>query len=343
MSVPIVRVFITQTKGSLISGYSKFPKHIEIEIKALSSETFYIGSSRIYDTQDFPASKFARLGVIIEDDSVHTPAATVPPPLARWSKWNANGRVITHKDEQKISRSVGGWMVPNYGDWNRGSHVYSGTREVYRRSVIHGKGLSISMERTAPEPGKTRIAFRVDRLFDTSVTDPDDLLMACSLIRECTGLEAQVVPGDVTMAEWLTAQDIKWEILPEGTVLSEDVGHFARLSASPDQRKRALAYIQRSDFIRTLNHQRIAIGTGGFGRYVAYIFRDDLVILECLTYGNAMYMMYDDWATLSRRSRLSLLADPSAQYDRIVHAGKWKDAVRNALRLHMHELPRDVS
>jgi hypothetical protein len=73
---------------------------------------------------------------------------------------------------------------------------------------------------------------------------------------------------------------------------------------------------------------------------VAYVFRDDLVVLENLSYGNAAYVMYENWHDLSQRSRLSLLADPTADYTRIVHTGDWTGALREAVASSRRRQPR---
>lgn len=52
-----------------------------------------------------------------------------------------------------------------------------------------------------------------------------------------------------------------------------------------------------------LNPQNYIAGTSGFARYFGEKLRDDLVAFENLHYGNALYVMYEDWVTLSHRSR----------------------------------------
>ena len=45
-------------------------------------------------------------------------------------------------------------------------------------------------------------------------------------------------------------------------------------------------------------------------------------------YGNAIYVMFEDWEELSKRSRLELLRDRNgAAFERIVHRPGWKDAL----------------
>jgi hypothetical protein len=65
-------------------------------------------------------------------------------------------------------------------------------------------------------------------------------------------------------------------------------------------------------------------------------FRDDLVALENLGHGNAVYIMYEDWTVLSRRTRVELLGDANANYDRIIHRPGWQDRLRAPLTLKGH-------
>ncbi len=76
------------------------------------------------------------------------------------------------------------------------------------------------------------------------------------------------------------------------------------------------------------------IGRSGFSRYLGYLLRDDLVLLENIDYGNALYMMFDDWKTLSKRSRLDLLSDPTAHYERVLHKVGWEKLLNRLLSEH---------
>lgn len=51
-------------------------------------------------------------------------------------------------------------------------------------------------------------------------------------------------------------------------------------------------------------------------------------------YGNAVYVMYEDWEILSRRSRVELLTGPRENFDRIEHRKGWKDILRAIVHDH---------
>jgi hypothetical protein len=63
---------------------------------------------------------------------------------------------------------------------------------------------------------------------------------------------------------------------------------------------------------------------GGNDQYIGAKFADDLVAFENLRYGNALYVLYENWGELSRRPRSELLKLPQSSLDRIVHSAGWE-------------------
>jgi hypothetical protein len=66
-------------------------------------------------------------------------------------------------------------------------------------------------------------------------------------------------------------------------------------------------------------------GTSSFGSYVGAQFADDLVVFENVTYGNALYVLYNDWREDSKRSCLDLLKGTTQNFDRFPHTEGWED------------------
>ena len=79
---------------------------------------------------------------------------------------------------------------------------------------------------------------------------------------------------------------------------------------------------------RRLKPEAFIAGTDGFLRYFGAKFGDDLVAFENARYGNALYVMYEDWEAISRRSRIDLLAGPPEGFQRVEHRKGWKDILR---------------
>ncbi len=75
-------------------------------------------------------------------------------------------------------------------------------------------------------------------------------------------------------------------------------------AVSADQRK---TMEQRLRVFGRFKPEAYIAGTNGFLRYFGAKYSDNLVVFENLNYGNAIYIMYDDWKELSKRSRVDLL------------------------------------
>lgn len=314
-----------------MSGYRSVPEPIWQKIQAFTTP-FQVGISKNFSAADVASGLLGALGIDDAAAAAKTSTRAVPPSSAgRWSDWNVNGREVVRDDLPKVPRSYVTWIRP-YGNRNATEVAAFTTREVFPRETRYGHGLAIQIDVGTLQGDKVRIGFRVDRVFPPDTKREDvDLLLALSLLRENVGA-ADIVPSGTTPDEWVSHQELSWELLPEGQrgdLVFESI--VRRLSLDPDSDNTHVARA-RNEFIWSLGPGKVATGRGTFSRYVAYIFRDDLVVLENLSYGNALYVMYENWEALSQRSRLDLLADPQADFTRIVHRGRWKQELKKAIQ-----------
>jgi len=54
-------------------------------------------------------------------------------------------------------------------------------------------------------------------------------------------------------------------------------------------------------------------------------------VFENVRYGNALYVLYENWEDVSQRSRIDLLKGTSADYERIPHMDGWEQQFREAV------------
>jgi hypothetical protein len=318
-------------------GYRKVPQIIHDLIASNDGDHFYVGRTRSLDLSDLQAGRFAHLGIQSDGVSVTFDEAVLPDPTnGRWSKYNTEGREVIRKDLPKYSKNIGGWTVPNFGDYSRGSRVVSIDVDVYPREIWYGKGFRILIDAADPEAGKVKIAFRVDRVFDRNDVDDKDLLLACSFLRENVRSDASIVSTNTSVADWLDAQRVEWEFLPVGTTGPREFSDIAKRLGVPPTHPHYGRMHERYDVVASMKPVEIIVGVGEFSRYFGFKFADDLVALESLDYGNALYVMYEDWQTLGQRTRVDLLADASANYDRVIHSGAWEDRLRHLLAVRRH-------
>lgn len=318
-------------------GYAKIPDFINDEINVCGSDTFYVGRARRYSTDDLAAGVLEHLGLGWNGEAVTRESEAVVPPAerGRWSRYNVNGRVVVRKDLPKVEKVIGGWESPNFGDWEKGSHTHWATRMVYRRETWYAQQLPILLTVEEPNADGVVIGFRVDRVFDRKTPNERDLHLALSLLRENIGVHVSIVATDLSVDAWLADQSVTWELLPPGELTFKKI--VARLGADPSSPR--IATLQDRDAaMRAMNPGAVITGLGAFSRYFGYKFRDNLVALENLTYGNALYVMFDDWEALSQRSRIDLLADANADYVRIVHRPGWEQKLKALLTLRGHDV-----
>jgi len=118
----------------------------------------------------------------------------------------------------------------------------------------------------------------------------------------------------------------------------EVIERLAQQPADPRNATDFDAHVRdRVGIFERLNSTAYIRGQGGFGSYFGAQFADDLVVFENLKYGNAVYVLYEDWPTISQRSRLELLRDRDAHFDRIIHSDDWKDRLTTLIQKGLDE------
>jgi len=319
-----------------MSGYSKVPGFIKDLINRCSTDTFYVGKVRTYSHSDLASGALEHLGITSDGESVQCVEAVVPDPArGRWSRYNIDGRLSVRKDLPKVEKVIGGWEVPNFGDWKRGRHVHYSTRSVFRKEVWYAKQLPILVDIEDAKDGQVTIGFRVDHVFDRSEIDERDLHLAVSLLRENLNTHASIVSSVLSVASWMENQRVTWELLPRGEASFAKI--LSRLKHNPGS-PRLKTMQNRYEAVHAFHPDTEIVGEGEFSRYFGFKFREDLVVLENLDYGNALYVMYEDWSTLSQRSRINLLSDPNANYDRVIHKVGWENHLKAILTLRGHDV-----
>ncbi|MFN3004597.1 hypothetical protein [Mycolicibacterium wolinskyi] len=321
-----------------MSGYKEVPTFIRDQIRGSASTNFRVGKSRDYSRADIGSGALNHLGVTWDHHGLKCPSEPVipPPGQGRWSKYNVEGRAVIRRDLPKVEKTVSAWSTPNFGDPNRGYHTYYSVRKVYQRETWYNQRFAIDIAAGEPTSDRVRLGFFVDRVFDRDDLAERDLLMACSLLRENVGGHVSIVPTDIPAADWLRQQKIDWEFLPVGEREPLTFAEVARRLQIDPSTTRARRMSERYDLAFAMKPKKVVVGAGEFSRYFGFQFRDNLMALECLDYGNALYLMYDDWRELSQRTRIDLLADSGARYDRVIHRPGWEGRLAGLLRAKGH-------
>jgi hypothetical protein len=310
------------------SGFRSLPKEIKAEIDSLGEVQFVFGAVRNFSDQ-LLADWTDRLELeqVSDDEWIGLP----PASTGRWSKWNAKGREVVRRDLPKVFRS---WTTeaPNFN--GNGTHPITHSREVFRKQRLYGQQIEAAVTRR-DEPRDSLVGTVLLTLQAPYDEDAEQsFLYAASLARTWFG-SATAYSLDETGIAQVPDQSVSWDFLPDGTVeeLREAVVKKFGGSAPPPEIE---IMIDRLEKVQSLAPEKRLVGTSGLQRYIGYQFGDDFVAFENPRVGNALYLLYGDWQSLSQLSRSQLLASREGDFDRIIHTSRWFERLRLAVYNYRH-------
>ena len=286
---------------------------------------------------DIEEGKYRHLNIGVRQGEPEFPESVVPnPDVGTYSRTNLEGKEIVRRDLPMTTKTIS-WDAPNWGDYYYGSHTMSRTMDVYQRDYIPPKELEIKIEilgQETIESGPVYIMkLVVDQVLDKTASDfEDDLFYNANLLQENVGA-VDVFPSAATLSDYLDTVFVEWEILPPGN-REENIRKI--LSGVRKQSLRATVR-ERYEVLEDLDPVAFVRGTSGFRRYFGAKFADDLVAFENLEYGNALYVMFEDWETLSQKNRLELLKGSGEGFERIIHTEGWAAKLKQIVDSHRGE------
>ncbi len=315
-------------------SFRKIPDPILKRVSKIPGDQIMVACVKKISASALGSGTYKHLGMSIQGDRPVFPNRIMPEPtFGTFSLRNAQGQEIVRRDLPMVTKTFS-VETPNWGDWSNGSHEVYWDRDVYQREFIAPKELEIFIELLTTEPGDSPVflfGFRVEEVLDKQAADFEvNLFSNLNLLQENTGA-ADVFAADADSTAYLKTISVYWEILPPGE-RSEMLAHILSKFREPSKELRE-KLLDRYTFLEKLKPVAYISGTSGFQRYFGAQFADNLVVFENLEYGNAIYVMFDNWEELSKLSRLELLKNRrGAGFERIVHRTGWKDALETLIR-----------
>ncbi len=312
-------------------NFRKVPDTIREEVDRFKQTEFIVAVAKKYTAAQVAAGVLSHLGVSLEDGSIVLPAEVALPPTdaGKYSLRNIEGREIKRTDLPMVKRVIS-IETPNFGDWSKGSHDIEWTRDVYQveYEAPRSFGIGVELLEKDEQDGDTVFVLRfyIDAIFAKGVEGMEfELLYALNVMQENVG-SVGVYPAAAKREDYLKTLLVGWEILPPGerdATVARVLSGFRR--PTEEDRKRIL---ERYRLLASLRPTAFIRGTSGFARYFGAQFAEDLVVFENVEYGNAIYVMFDDWQILSQQSRTDLLRGDTDKFVRIVHSGSWESQLR---------------
>ncbi len=316
-------------------NFRKIPQRIYATLENFDSAELVVGCVRTFLKEDIINGVLSHLDIYIDNDGLHCPASIFPKSdQGKHSSWNINGRVIKRTDLPK--ETYHNYVeAPNWGDPNNGTHTVDLQGERYPKEFIAPRNTQIQIECPNLEPNRLNyiIKFQLSEVLAREGDDFEDRLFDCiNLLQENVGC-CNIMNAEATLRDYIRTLHVSWEILPPGTV-DETLERIFR-GFTPTHQQRDIAH-ERLTFFEGLGYRDRIMGNSGLQRYFGALIQNDLVIFENIRYGNAIYIMFENWAELSQKSRIELLKGTyGSGFERIIHRGNWKlqvECILNANR-----------
>jgi hypothetical protein len=320
-------------------NFRKVPPHALAALQEIEGDLIAIAATKRIARADIERGQYAHVGLRSADGAIAVDDATLPPADAgKWSERNAFGWDRKRTDWPMVTKTYV-FETPNFGDAaTYGTHMHTWEREVYQHQVFEPQGMLIQPELLQDAGGDyVAIKFTLPPLLARTEPEFDLMLLwALNVLQENTGVTG-VFAADASREDYISTITLDWQIFPPGTI-DEVIERLARQPANPGNAPDFDKHVRdRVRLFEQLNPKAYLRGQGGFGSYFGAQFADDLVVFENLKYGNAVYVLYEDWPTISQRSRLELLRDHDANFDRIIHSDDWKERLTTLIQKRLDE------
>jgi hypothetical protein len=305
------------------------PDNILEKLKTINSNEIVAGCAVKFKREFLLSGKLEHLGIELKPEGLKIPSVVVPDPKkGKYSEKNIHGEEIVRKDLPKEIH-YNSIELPNWGDPYNGTHTVHLPYKKFPREFNPPRELEISMVCKDPRPDLPVyvIAFQVNEVLDKEEKNFNRKLFEdLNLLQENIGA-CGVEQADIKIADYGKTLHLSWEILPPGT-LDETIERIFKGKTPSTEQKNVTA--ERYSFFQTLKPKSLVFGSSGFRRYFGALLEDNLVVFENIEYGNAIYILFDNWEELSKRSRLELVSGKYGKdFERVVHNNGWKDVVKN--------------
>ena len=313
----------------------KIPKLITAKLEGITSDEVIVATTIGISQRDITDQKYPALGLNLIENELSFNSPSVPDKdIGKYCKRNLDGKEITRKDLPKVLKTFYMGERPVYGDWSNGSFDLHVNRQVYQKEIEQPKNYELSIQLLKEEvvDSENYFIFKVwinQSLNKVSESFSDDLLYQLNILQESIG-RVSIFAADAEDEEFLKIKTINWEIFPPGERdqdLVKILGRFRKVTLETREK-----LSEKYDLLVSLNPQELIVGVSGLRGYFGAKFNNNLVVFENLNYGNAIYVLYQEWEELSKLSRTQILARPKDEFERISHRTGWEKKLTSLIK-----------
>ena len=321
-------------------SHRNVPASLLADLTRITSDLIIVAATKKIPFSDIAGGVYGHLGVRGDGAGVSVVESVIPSEdVGRYSTRNRNGWVVKRTDLPKITKTFS-WETPNFGDASTyGTHTHYQDREIYQQQIFEPRNFPIKVEiLNSPGVENVLVKFEVGQTLDRRAAGFDDELLFClNLLQENAGVSG-VFPSNATRDDFIGTVQLDWEVFPPGNAAQLMASMTAGRSALTVDRARTIA--ERLELFAKLPIEKLFKGSNSFGSYIGALYAKNLVVFENMNYGNALYVLYDNWEDVSKRSRLELLRGTTKSFDRFVHTDGWEDRFQDHMEAELKKRGR---
>jgi hypothetical protein len=306
--------------------FRRIPDYIEQELRNIQEQHVIVAAIINIKKSDIARGAYRHLGIKMAVGDVVFPDSIYPDRLAGiYARRNRNGIVWILKDQPKVIKTFS-FESPNFGDPDKGYHTTYIDREVYQRRFEPPREWVISISIVNQDIEHVRMRIQIRAVLDRQHPDfRSDLFFAINLLQEqCR--DCHVFRANISDDELARITAVGWEIFPPGAMDRTFSVITSRLRVPSPQRQREIEH--RANALARLHPTGYIIGSGMNSHYFGAKFGENIVAFENIDYGNALYILFDNWQEISQMSRIDILKRHEHDFIRIIHKDGWQKVLR---------------
>jgi len=309
----------------------EIPQRVLDKIDKIDSSDIIVFASKEFTAESLKENILSHLNIKLTDKGLDYPNEILPPVnQGIFSRKNADGYEIKRKD---LGIQTVGYVTTEAPNWRGyGTHDVSRPVKGYPRDYISPTNYTIKIEALSDKPNQSKymIKFEINNVLKKgSANFEDDLFYCINLLQENVGA-CDAAKAGMVFSEYIETIHLSWEILPPGQI---DKAITLIFKGKKPSQKRIDDTTDRLKFFQSLRPKNIVIGTSGFARYAGALIKNDLIVFDNMSYGNAVYVMFKNWEDLSKKSKTELLNGRCYEdFERIPHNSDWKVKIQNIIK-----------
>ena len=302
--------------------FRRIPDYIDQELSRIQSQYVIVAAVIDVTKTDIASGRFRHVGIQMNEGNIYVPE-TITPDMMKgiYARRNRNGIIWILKDLPKVTKTYW-WESPNFGDPTKGYHSNYRDIQVYQRQLEPPRDWEITLSILVENESHLRIKAEIATVLNRQDNYfKKDLFFAINLLQE-QFRDCHVFAASTTDEDMARITTVGWEIFPPGTLDRTLAVITGKMRTQSPIRQREIQ--NRAEALSRLHPSEYIVGSGMNSRYFGAKFGESIVVFENVDYGNALYILFDNWQEISQMSRIDILKRHEKDFIRIIHKNGWE-------------------